>query len=45
MAIAAGLPLPPGSASPAQWVDGERGTRERWRSLVTARHAHLRTLQ
>ncbi|MFC4506078.1 MULTISPECIES: ATP/GTP-binding protein [Streptomyces] len=39
----AGLPLE--APSPAQWIDGADPTRQRWRSLVTARRAHLGTLR
>ena len=35
----AGLPLD--APSPARWLDGEQPTRERWRTLVTARRDHL----
>ncbi|MET9415363.1 ATP/GTP-binding protein [Streptomyces klenkii] len=39
----AGRPLPAEPASQARWLDGESLTRNRWHSLVTARHAHLRS--
>lgn len=35
------LPAP----SPAQWLNGEQTTRDRWHALVTARREHLRTAQ
>lgn len=35
--------LPLAEASPARWVDGEQPTRQRWRHLVVARRAYLRT--
>jgi hypothetical protein len=38
----ADLPLPAGRAAP-EWLDGEQPTRQRWRSLVTARREHLHT--
>ncbi|MER7692855.1 ATP/GTP-binding protein [Streptomyces sp. NPDC097610] len=38
----AGLPLPAEHTAP-QWLDGEQATRERWRELVTARQAGVRT--
>ncbi|WP_328665759.1 hypothetical protein OG905_01550 [Streptomyces sp. NBC_00322] len=37
----AGLPLD--APSPARWPDGEQQTRERWRTLVTARRGHPNT--
>ncbi|MFF3127449.1 hypothetical protein ACFVRD_35330 [Streptomyces sp. NPDC057908] len=33
----------PASPSPAQWLDGEENTRQRWETLVTARRDHLDT--
>ncbi|MFF0066513.1 hypothetical protein ACFYRC_34265 [Streptomyces sp. NPDC005279] len=33
--------LPHDSPSPPRWLDGEQATRQRWRSLVTARRHHL----
>ncbi|MEV0495835.1 hypothetical protein [Streptomyces atratus] len=38
----ADLPLPVEAGSQARWLDGERQTRERWRSLVTSRREYLR---
>lgn len=35
--------LPLDGPSPAQWLDGEQQTRERWRTLVTARRDHTNT--
>ncbi|MEV7684051.1 ATP/GTP-binding protein [Streptomyces sp. NPDC088341] len=37
----AALPLP--APSPAQWLDGEQTTRDRWHTLVTARREYLDT--
>ncbi|MFD4948867.1 hypothetical protein ACFWNT_41775 [Streptomyces sp. NPDC058409] len=37
----AGLPLT--APSPAQWLDGEQNTRQRWETVVTARRDHLDT--
>jgi len=37
----AARPLPPGLASPAQWLDPQHLTRARWRTLVTTRQARL----
>ncbi|MFF2065083.1 hypothetical protein ACFVWZ_25325 [Streptomyces sp. NPDC058200] len=34
-----GLPLP--APSPAQWLDSEQETRDRWRALVAARREYL----
>ncbi|MCP9213395.1 ATP/GTP-binding protein [Streptomyces sp. NEAU-Y11] len=33
--------LPLENPSPAQWLEGQHATRERWRTLVTARRAHI----
>lgn len=35
--------LPLDAPSPARWLDGEQQTRERWRTLVTARRDHTNT--
>ncbi|MEV4335345.1 hypothetical protein AB0K02_33455 [Streptomyces sp. NPDC049597] len=35
--------LPHDGPSPAQWLDREQPTRQRWRDLVAARRDHLRT--
>ncbi|WP_406404872.1 hypothetical protein OH805_37515 [Streptomyces sp. NBC_00879] len=35
--------LPLDTPSPTQWIDGEQPTRDRWRSLVTARREYLLT--
>ncbi|MFB8183235.1 ATP/GTP-binding protein [Streptomyces sp. NPDC055966] len=40
----AGLPLPADHTAP-QWLDGEQATRDRWRTLVTARLHHLHNNQ
>ncbi|MFG2472274.1 ATP/GTP-binding protein [Streptomyces canus] len=37
--------LPLNTPSPAQWLDGDQTTRQRWRALVTNRRRHLRTLR
>ncbi|TQK42344.1 hypothetical protein FBY35_3736 [Streptomyces sp. SLBN-118] len=37
--------LPHDSPSPAQWLNGEQATRQRWRDLVAARRDHLRTAE
>ncbi|MFE7318279.1 ATP/GTP-binding protein [Streptomyces sp. NPDC057555] len=37
----AGLPIPDGDSTPAQWIDGVEPTRDRWRDLVMSRRSHL----